>query len=120
MKLNHLDLHVPDVRALSSFLVAHFDLELRSNPDSPAIHILSDGHGFTLVIQRAKDDAKYPEGSHIGFLVDDESIVRARHERMVAAGVTKITPIDMNGRGTMFYCQAPGDLVIEVSCPKRR
>jgi catechol 2,3-dioxygenase-like lactoylglutathione lyase family enzyme len=120
MKLNHLDLHVPDVRALTSFLVEHFDLELRSNPDSPALAILSDEEGFTLVVQRAKDDARYPEGFHIGFLVDDESIVRARHASMVAAGVTKITPIDMNNRGTMFYCQAPGDIVVECSCPKRR
>ena len=116
MKLNHLDLHVPDVRALVTFLVDHFDLELQSNAHSPAIAILSDREGFTLVVQRAKDDVAYPAGFHIGFIVDDEATVRARHARMTDAGVTKITPIDMNGRGTMFYCQAPGDLVVEVSC----
>jgi catechol 2,3-dioxygenase-like lactoylglutathione lyase family enzyme len=119
MKLNHLDLHVPDVLALTDFLVRHFDLEVRGNATSPKIQILTDGHGFTLVVQRAKDDGGYPEGSHIGFLVDDEATVRVQHAKMVEQGVTNLTPIDMNGRGTMFYCRAPGGIVVEVNCPRR-
>jgi catechol 2,3-dioxygenase-like lactoylglutathione lyase family enzyme len=116
VKLNHLDLHLADVPATAAFLVDHFDLEFHSKPTSPAIAILGDGHGFTLVLQRRKRDTDvYPEGFHVGFLVDDVATVHARHARLAAAGLAP-SPIDSNGRGTMFYVRAPGDILIEVSC----
>jgi catechol 2,3-dioxygenase-like lactoylglutathione lyase family enzyme len=118
VKLNHLDLLVPDVVATQSFLVRHFELTLLSKATSPAIAILGDGHGFVLVLQRrARDTDVYPDGFHIGFLVDDEATVHQQHARLTAAGVD-VSPVETNGRGTMFYCHAPGDLTIEVS--KRR
>ena len=115
MKLNHLDLQVSDVPALTRFLVDHFDLQPLTRLDSPKIAIVTDGHGFTLVIQRCRPGEAYPEGAHIGFLVDDPAEVYARRARIAAAGVA-ISEVDVNARGTTCYCRAPGDILIELGC----
>jgi catechol 2,3-dioxygenase-like lactoylglutathione lyase family enzyme len=116
VKLNHLDLQVSDVPALTQFLVDHFDLQPITRLDSPKIAIVTDGHGFTLVIQRRNHDGEtYPEGAHIGFLVDDPAEVHARRERIAAAGVA-ISEVSVSARGTTCYCRGPGDLLIEVGC----
>lgn len=117
MKLNHLDLQSTDVQALAAFFVDHFDLVRRSNDRSPAIAILGDEAGFSLVIQR--DPAPlYPEGFHLGFIHDAVAPVAAHRERLVAAGI-ECGPIDVNARGTRFYLRAPGGLLVEVSTPSR-
>lgn len=118
MKLNHLDLQVSDVQLLASFLERHFDLVRLSNDRSPAIAILHDGAGFTLVIQRRTDDVPYPAGFHIGFIHDAAAAVLAHRVRLVDAGVS-VSPIDVNARGTRFYLTAPGDILVEVSSPER-
>lgn len=118
MKLNHLDLQVPDVQSLAAFLERHFDLVRLSNDRSPAIAILHDRAGFTLVIQRRSDDRPYPEGFHIGFIHDAAATVRSHHARLGEAGIAT-TPIDVNARGTRFYLRAPGEILIEVSSPER-
>jgi hypothetical protein len=118
VKLNHLDLQVPDVQALAAFLEEHFELVRLSNGRSPAITILHDRAGFTLVIQRRHADQKYPEGFHIGFIHDAAQTVRAHHARLAAAGVST-GPIDVNARGTRFYLTAPGEILVEVSSPER-
>jgi hypothetical protein len=118
VKLNHLDLQVPDVQSLAAFLERHFDLVRLSNDRSPAIAILQDGAGFTLVIQRRSDDRPYPAGFHIGFIHEAAAAVRAHHARLADAGLST-TPIDVNARGTRFYLGAPGDILVEVSSPER-
>ena len=118
MKLNHLDLQVPDVQALATFLADHFDFERASNPASPAIAHLTDRKGFSLVLQRRRDAQPYPDGFHIGFIVAGVAGVRAQHARLTAAGFA-IGEITETGRGTMFYVTAPGDVLVEVSTPKQ-
>lgn len=120
MKLNHLDLQTDDVQALAGFLVDHFDLCRLSNDRSPAIAILGDDDGFTLVIQRRRegDDRPYPDGFHFGFIHEHADTVRAHHHRLSRAGVS-VSPIDVNARGTRFYLTAPGGLLIETSSPER-
>ena len=118
MKFNHLDLQTTDVQALAGFFVEHFDLVRRSNDRSPAIAILGDDTGFTLVIQRRTDEAAYPAGFHVGFILDRASDVRAHHARLVAAGVA-VGSIDVNARGTRFYLTAPGEILVETSSPDR-
>jgi catechol 2,3-dioxygenase-like lactoylglutathione lyase family enzyme len=116
VKLNHLDLQVSDVPALTTFLVEHFDLQPRTRLDSPRLAILTDGHGFTLVIQRRKHDGEtYPEGAHIGFLVNDPAEVHTRRARIAAAGVA-ISDATTTARGTSCYCRAPSDILIEIGC----
>lgn len=119
MKLNHLDLQVFDVRASAGFFERYFGLALRSNPDSPALAFLTDASGFVLVLQRAKSAQPYPEGFHLGFLVDSVDQVRELHARVVADG-TKVSDVIVNGRGTMIYLTAPEGYYVEVSCQNHR
>lgn len=116
MRINHLDLQVTDVQASVAFF-AHFGLELQSSPRSPALAILGDGHGFVLVLQR-RDAVTYPEGFHLGFLVDDIAAVHAHHQRARAAGLG-ISEVQVNNRGTLTYCVAPDGYLVEVSCRDR-
>ena len=119
MNLNHLDLQVPDVRAAVDFFERYFGLALRSNRASPAIAIMADEAGFTLVLQR-NEAAVYPEGFHVGFFVDDEALVRERHAQLLADGVGQLSDVIVNNRGVMFYCTAPFGVAIEVSRPRAR
>lgn len=112
MKLNHLDLQVADVPALTRFLVDHFDLQALTRLDSPKLAVLGDGAGFTLVLQHAPGAAEVP--GHIGFLVDDPAEVHARHAALTAAGIA-VSPVDHNARGTRCYLRAHG-VLIEIGC----
>ena len=114
MILNHLDLQVADVQATVSTFEAFFGLTLETSRNSPAIAIMSDGHGFTLVLQRS-EAPQYPAGFHLGFLVESIAIVERTHARLVEAGAS-VTPVQSNNRGTMIYCQLPHGIVVEVSC----
>ena len=116
MKLNHLDLQSADVPALVTFLVTHFELVPRTRLDSPRIAILDDGAGFTLVIQHHAAPA-YPDGFHIGFILDDPDEVRTRRDALAASGVA-IGPVEVDGRGTRCYLHAPGRLLVEISSPR--
>jgi catechol 2,3-dioxygenase-like lactoylglutathione lyase family enzyme len=114
MKLNHLDLQVSDVRQSVAFFESLFGLELLSNRSSPAIAILADGTGFVLVLQR-HDKPRYPEGFHLGFLVDDVDTVHQALARCKTAGY-EVSEIITNNRGTMIYCRAADGYAVEVSC----
>jgi catechol 2,3-dioxygenase-like lactoylglutathione lyase family enzyme len=113
VKLNHLDLQVLDVPAASEFFVRHFAFERLTRADSPAIAILTDGEGFTLVLQR-RTAVSYPEGFHIGFIVDDPAEVYVRRAALADAGLD-VSPVQVNGRGTMCYCHGPSGVLVEVS-----
>lgn len=114
MKLNHLDLLVRDVPASVAYFERYFGLFPRTRRDSPALAILSDGQGFVLVLQQAPHPA-YPDGFHLGFLVEDAHCVRALQERARADGVA-VSDVIVNGRGTMIYFEAPDGYRVEVSC----
>jgi catechol 2,3-dioxygenase-like lactoylglutathione lyase family enzyme len=125
MILNHLHLHVSDVPSTVSFFETFFGLTAETSRTSPAFAILSDGAGFVLVLQRwtAGSDASrvsdgYPDGFHLGFLVDDIAIVESTHAALVRAGV-EVSDIDTNNRGTMIYCRHPDGFLVEVSCRKK-
>lgn len=117
MRLNHLDLQVQDIPATITYFQRWFGLELRTKPDSKAIAVLTDGHGFVLVLQRAAEGERYPEGFHLGFLLDDPESVRALHARARDGGAD-VSEVIVNGRGTLLYFTAPEGYRIEVSCQR--
>ncbi|WP_394844102.1 VOC family protein [Pendulispora brunnea] len=118
MQLNHADLQVSNVPETAAFFERHFDFEIQTNRNSTAVIVLSDRSGFVLVLQRKKDDAEtYPAGFHIGFRVDDVTIVLEKRAKLLDGGVD-VGDILENNRGVMFYFKVPGDILCEVSCPK--
>lgn len=119
MRINHLDLQVHDVASTCRFFERYFGLQVQSNPGSPQLVIMTDRGGFVLVLQRAETAERYPEGFHLGFLLDDVASVRALHERAVADG-TPVSDLIVNGRGTMIYLSAPEGYYVEVACQRHR
>jgi len=107
-KLNHIDLQVLDVQRAALFFERCLAFELQTSRTSPAIAILGDKDGFVLVLQRSKDGATpiYPDGFHVGCLVDTIDEVRAFHAKAKEEGHV-VSDIDTNSRGTMTYCRAP-------------
>jgi catechol 2,3-dioxygenase-like lactoylglutathione lyase family enzyme len=115
MKLNHLDLPVRDIPANVAFLQRHFGLRLESQKPSSALAILTDGHGFVLVLQRREGPGEpYRNGLHFGFLVDDADAVRELQARARADGAA-VSDVIVNGRGTMIYFDAPDGYRVEVA-----
>jgi catechol 2,3-dioxygenase-like lactoylglutathione lyase family enzyme len=80
---------------------------------------MTDQAGFVLVLQRADAGHRYPEGFHLGFLLDDVAGVRALHARARADG-TPVSDVIVNGRGTMIYLTAPEGYFVEVSCQNHK
>jgi catechol 2,3-dioxygenase-like lactoylglutathione lyase family enzyme len=118
MRLNHLDLLVRDVPGSVAYFERYFGLTARTNPDSKALAILTDGHGFVLVLQRLQDErASYPEGFHLGFLLQDVESVHTLHARACADGAD-VSDVIVNGRGTMIYFTASEGYRVEVSCQR--
>lgn len=120
MKLNHLDLQVSDVPRAVALFEDLLGLHLESNRDSTALAILSDGEGFTLVVQRKKNEAEsYPEGFHFGFLVPDPDRVRSFQARARERGV-EVSDVIENGRGVLVYCRMIDGFLVEVSWHRPR
>lgn len=115
MKLNHIDLQVPDVQEAAAFFERWFAFAHTSNRGSPAIAILRGVDGFSLVLQRRGEGERYPESFHVGFLLDDEAEVLAFHARAREAGLA-ISDVQRSGRGTLTYLRGPGEILVEVSC----
>ena len=115
MRLNHIDLQVPDVQQAAAFFERWFAFELQSSPRSPAIAILRGADGFCLVLQRRGQDERYPATFHVGFLLNDPAQVLDFHTRARGAGL-HISDVERTARGTLTYLRAPGELLIEISC----
>lgn len=120
VKLNHLDLQVRDVPHTVRLFEDLLGLRLESNRGSSAIAILTDGDGFTLVLQRRKNDSDtYPEGFHFGFIVPDARAVEQFHANARARELA-VSDVITNNRGVLVYWRAGDGLLVEVSCHRQR
>ena len=114
MKLNHVDLQVPDVQEAAAFFERWFAFERQTKPSSPAIAILRGEGDFTLVLEQRAEGERYPGNFHVGFLLDNEADVIAFHRRAREGGLP-ISELQREGRAVLAYLRGPGDLLIEVS-----
>jgi lactoylglutathione lyase len=114
MKLNHLNLSVPDVSAASQFFVDYFGLNVRKKISDVMI-ILEDDDGFVLNLQHFKREVKYPDflGFHVGFKQPSREQVDRIYARMLEAGVAAPAPQELHGAWT-FYVKCPGGFFVEV------
>lgn len=120
MILNHLDLYVPDVVATRDFFLRHFDFRHDRTLGADALAILHDDAGMELVISKpvakrggADQVTLGTTTYHIGFHLPsmatvDQVFCRVRDDQHVDP------PRVMRGR-YLFYCIAPGNVVIEVA-----
>ena len=126
MQLNHLDLPVPDVAATAAFFTTHFDFRLCETRGNNGFALLLGDGGFALVLTRRRAEETHDalgklvarvdrEREHVGFLVDSEAAVHAIHARLRADDVPDLPPVSFQRGATLFYVQAPGGVLVEVS-----
>jgi len=121
MRLNHLDLHVPDVGATSDFLIRHFGLTLRDMRGQNGLAILGDDAGLEIVISQpiekfggAEQERLGVATYHIGFMQSDRTEVDRLYRVLKESDAQLVgEPREMRG-GYLFYCLAPGRILIEV------
>ena len=114
MQLNHLDLCVPDVAATAQFFTDGFGFRLLERRGRDGMAILAGEGGFVLVLTRNAEPV-YPKTFHIGFLQGSAEAVDAAHARLSAAGI-EVPPVPSTMHGAyLFYCKAPGGILIEIS-----
>lgn len=121
MRLDHLDLHVLDVAKTRDFFVKYFGLRELETRGANGLSILTDDAGLELVISLpvAKFGGGDPLSSgavtyHIGFTLDSRQDVDDIFERLTReTGDRIMAPRDMRGL-YLFYCTAPGGILVEV------
>jgi catechol 2,3-dioxygenase-like lactoylglutathione lyase family enzyme len=118
MKLNHLNLCVLDLGEARRFFEELFDFEF-VDQKGDAILVMNDRDGFTLVISDPTkfggDSATYPEGFHVGFLLDTSEHVDATYSRLIEAGIEVTKPPRSVRASYGFYFTALGEVMFEVS-----
>ncbi|AVA21560.1 VOC family protein [Rhizobium sp. LEGMi198b] len=121
MRLNHLDLHVPDVAATRDFFVSVFDFTEIETRGANGLAILRDDAGLELVISHpverfgGADSISVGRNTyHIGFMLPSREAVDAQFERAKLAGCEIWKPPSAMRGGWLFYCFAPGRILVEV------
>jgi catechol 2,3-dioxygenase-like lactoylglutathione lyase family enzyme len=121
MRLNHLDLHVPDVAVARDFFVAVFGLTAIETRGRDGLAILNDDTGFELVLSRpiekfggADTVSAGVNTYHIGFMLPEREDVDAVYTRLISGGYEAWhEPRAIRG-GWLFYAIGPGSILIEV------
>lgn len=112
MKLNHMSFPSSDVDATATFFEQHLGCTVAARG---AIWILKRP-GFDIVIDDAGDHpVEWPHNFHIGFELASPDEVRALYEQMSAAGVVTKTEVLKHVRGSRFFCEAPGGVLVEIN-----
>jgi len=117
MRLNHLDLAVPDIAASRDFFETHLGFTHQQTLGQNGLSILRDESGLVLVLSRLQRTGAqaYPDGFHIGFHLDSEVAVHGLYTRMTEAGVDIPAPPAVQRGALGFYFMAPGDILVEVA-----
>lgn len=121
MRLNHLDFHVPDIAETADFFIRHFGLKLKDMRGNNGLAILEDDAGLEIVFSHAiakfgtADQVELQRQTyHIGFILPERVDVDAVHAGLAAAGAALSGPPAAMRGGWLFYCTAPGNILVEV------
>jgi catechol 2,3-dioxygenase-like lactoylglutathione lyase family enzyme len=116
MRLNHIDLPVPDIAATRRFFETYLGFTHDRTLGQDGLAILHDDSGLVLVLSRLRRDGAqaFPTTFHVGFHLESEAAVSALFETLRAAGHAEGAPDHLHG-AYAFYFTAPGDILIEVA-----
>ena len=115
MRLNHLNLAVPDVSQTREFFETYFGFRCIASPGRDTLAVLEDESGFILNLSNfdKATEVQYPGAFHIGFMLENRERVDEMHERLKSGGFDVKPPRDYHGAWT-FYFRAPGGFLVEV------
>jgi len=113
MKLNHINLAVPDVPSMAAFLETYF--EMRNGGGNAGFTVLYDDEGLVLSLMKAGRSwgDGYPGSFHIGFYLPTRERVDQVYQSLTAGGLVVDKPGD-TGHSYGFYVTAPGGVQVEV------
>jgi lactoylglutathione lyase len=114
MQLNHLDLSVPDVAAATAFFTEGFGFQLTEQYGNHGMAVLRGDGPFVLVLTRCAEP-QYPKTFHIGFHLPSEEAVTQAYAALLAAGIDVPSPPAAMRGAYLFYCRAPGGILVEVA-----
>jgi catechol 2,3-dioxygenase-like lactoylglutathione lyase family enzyme len=112
MKLNHLSFPSADTAATAQFFERYLGFTISGSWDRS--YILKRP-GFDVVIDHHEQTPDYPRQFHVGFELPTFDDVQALHDRFEQEGVEMETAIFNNGRGSRFFCRAPGGVMFELN-----
>jgi catechol 2,3-dioxygenase-like lactoylglutathione lyase family enzyme len=113
MKLNHLSFPSADTSATAKFFEQYLGFTIAGTWDESFI---LKRPGFDVVIEHIGDGVPaWPKSFHVGFELPTLDDVHALYERLSAEGVEIETGIFNNGRGSRFFCRAPGGVMFELN-----
>jgi catechol 2,3-dioxygenase-like lactoylglutathione lyase family enzyme len=120
MRFNHLNLCVDQLDEARDFFATFLDFQFVEQKGE-AIVVMSDGHGFTLVLSHLRTAVskpqQYPDGFHVGFIVETPQQVDQVYQRLTLAPV-ELAHEPRNIRNTYtFYFTALNGILFEVSSP---
>jgi len=115
MRLNHLNLTVPDVSQTREFFETYFGLRCVLEKGRNTLVVLVDESGFVLTLNNFEKatTVEYPGAFHIGFMQENRERVDEIHQRLKSAGFDVESPKEFHGAWT-FYFRAPGGFLVEV------
>ena len=117
MKLNHVNIAVPDVAATRQFFEEFFGLRCTETKGADTLSVLTDGEGFVLILSNfdKRVTPQYPRDFHLGFLLrNGVDQVNELYQRITASGFEVDPPKKFHGSWG-FYLVAPGGVTVEVS-----
>ena len=107
MRLNHLDLTVPDVAQSRASFETYFGLRciVSVSRDDQEVAVLTDESGFALTLNNfdKRRPIEYPGGFHVGFMQDSRDRVDEIHGRLKADGFDVESPREFHGAWTFFF-----------------
>lgn len=112
MRFNHISFPSRDVDATASFFERH--LGCRVSPMSSSRVVKR--HDFDIVIEDAAGrKVDWPENFHIGFELPTAADVAHLFEAFTHAGVRMTTGLIKAPRGSRFFCEIPGGVLVEIN-----
>ena len=112
MKLNHMSFPSTDVSTTATFFEEHLGCTIAARGASWIVK----RPGFDIVIDdAAAHPVKWPHNFHIGFELPSLDEVCALYGKMSAAGVAMKTDVFKHERGSRFFCEVPGGVLVEIN-----
>ena len=121
MRLNHVNMTVPDVALTRKFFETYFGLRCVFAPGREALVVLVDESGLILTLNNfdKAEKVEYPGAFHIGFMQESREQVDEIYNRLKADGFDAAPPREFHGAWT-FYLRAPGGFLVEVGYQHRK
>jgi catechol 2,3-dioxygenase-like lactoylglutathione lyase family enzyme len=121
MRLNHVNLTVPDVPRARKFFETYFGLRCVADKGRDALVVLIDESGFILTLNNfdKATEVTYPGAFHIGFMQQSREKVDEIYRRLKSDGFEADPPREFHGAWT-FYLRDPAGFLIEVGYQHQR